>query len=383
MAGPQIPYVKIPEIPLGLPDPFNSIKPFGLLVATGVYLGSQLALRRAKQRRLDVAKMNTFIFYVVGIGFIGAHVFDALFYTPERLKADPLYIFKLHMGLSSYGGFIGAMSGALIYKYVKKDHVLPYVDTVCSAFPFAWVFGRAGCASVHDHLGKKTESWLGVQSLNPRVRSPTEWGFIWDAGQTVGQFDLGLIEMVLTIPLATAFFILWRQKPRAWGFYAGWQCILYAPVRFILDFFRVEPGGVHEADPRYGGLTPAQWACFGLVAIGVLILRMSRAYTPPATWAEVEALPMPGDAPATDDEDEEGEEPGRPVKTKKSTSKAALVEEPSEETTGEETAPVKRRRKKKKKKPVADDAERPTDDTADSNSSSTEESESKKDEEAG
>ncbi len=287
MSGPSIPYIKLQEIPLnrGLPSPLDSIKPFGILVATGVYIGSVIAMRRAKQRGLDQEKMSSFILYVVGLGFVGGHVFDAIFYTPEKLSQDPLYIFKLWMGLSSYGGFLGAIIGVFVYKWLKKDNdVFGYVDTICSAFPLAWVFGRAGCASVHDHPGRETSSWLGMQYYHPDVNVKGSWGLLYDPAQTLGRFDLGFIEMVLTIPLATTFMILWRRKPRAFGFYAGWQCVLYAPVRFVLDFFRAEEGGGVEADPRFIGLTPAQFACFGLVAIGFYVLKLSKRYPAPATW---------------------------------------------------------------------------------------------------
>ena len=288
MSGPSIPYIKLQEIPLnlGLPSPLDSIKPFGILVATGVYIGSVLAMRRAKQRGLDQEKMSNFILYVVGIGFIGAHVFDAVFYTPEKLLKDPLYIFKLWMGLSSYGGFLGSIIGVFVYKWVKRDRdVFAYVDTICSAFPVSWVFGRAGCASVHDHPGRETSSWLGMQYYHPEVTQKGTWGLLYDPAQTVGRFDLGFIEMVLTIPLATAFVILWQRKPRNYGFYAGWQCVLYAPIRFVLDFYRIEEGGPMDADPRFLGLTPAQFACFGLAAIGFYVLSLSKKFPAPASWA--------------------------------------------------------------------------------------------------
>lgn len=315
MPGPQIPYIKVPEIPLpfgdALPDAMQTIKPFGLLVATGVYLGAWVAMRRGRQRGLDEVKLNSFIVWVVGLGFVGAHVFDAIFYTPERIARDWLYLFKLWAGLSSYGGFIGAILGALLFKYVKREKVLPYVDVVCSAFPLAWVFGRMGCASVHDHPGSESSAWWAVQYFHPDVRNPDAWGFLYDAAQTRGRFDLGLYEMLLTIPLATAFHFLWKAKPRPFGFYAGWMSILYAPVRFVLDFMRIEQGGGHEADPRYAGLTPAQWACFGLVALGWFILRLSKEHPAPATWGEVKPLEVQSgvsmDGPEDDDEEDEEE----------------------------------------------------------------------------
>ncbi len=314
MSGPLIPYIKIPEIPLPFGKPFDSIKPFGVLVATGVYLGAHVAVRHARQRGLDVNKMNSFILWVVGLGFVGAHVFDAVFYTPERIARDPTYLFQIWAGLSSYGGFFGAILGALAFRFVKKEKVLPLVDTVCSAFPLAWVFGRLGCASVHDHPGRETTSWLGVQYFHVDVHNPEKWGLLWDGMQTRGRFDLGFIEFALTIPLATAFAILWVKRPRGYGFYAGWQCIFYAPVRFMLDFFRVDTigGGVHEIDPRYGGLTPAQWACFLLAGIGMLMVWFSKQSPVPASWADVK----PWTEDVEDDSDEEDEDEPKATRKK-------------------------------------------------------------------
>jgi phosphatidylglycerol---prolipoprotein diacylglyceryl transferase len=304
----MIPYVEVPELPLSflthLPlldrvlDPRHppSIKPFGTLVAFGVYLGSVVAMRHARERAVDEKKMSEVIFYVVGVGFLGGHMLDAIFYHPAHLAQDPLYLFKIWDGLSSYGGFIGAVLGALIWRCVSATwkpitvpwrgeavtlfsiptsvrvtwrhgrRVLPYIECVNSAFPLAWVFGRMGCASVHDHPGLVTDAWYAVRWPLP-------------GGGVTGRLDLGLIEMVLTIPLAVAFLVLWRRKPvRPLGFYSGWMCIAYAPVRFFLDFLREGEGtgGLAGGDPRYGGLTPAQWACFGLFALGVYMLRKSR-----------------------------------------------------------------------------------------------------------
>jgi phosphatidylglycerol:prolipoprotein diacylglycerol transferase len=345
VGAPLIPYIKVPEIPLPLPKPVDSIKPFGLLVATGVYLGSVVAIRRARQRGLDLEKMNTFIFYVVGIGFVGAHVFDAIFYTPERLSEDPLYLLKLWAGLSSYGGFFGAIFGLFLYKWKYKENVIGFADTVCSAFPLAWVFGRMGCATVHDHPGRLTTSWLGVQFGHPDVRNPEVIGLLSDPNQILGRFDLGFIEMVLSIPLAVAFHFLWKQRPRPYGFFSGWMCIAYAPVRFVLDFFRIEPGdpipeGIPasamdsfrrligaETDPRHFGLTPAQYACFLLLGIGVLLVRFSKFNPAPASWADVtpwEPPPEEGDLDAPKKakgaeklEKSDKDAPSAPVKKKK------------------------------------------------------------------
>lgn len=272
--APLIPYIEAPELPLSflakipLLDRYvdashpPSIKPFGTLVALGVYLGSIVAMRHARQRGIHEKKMNEFIFWVVGLGFVGGHMLDAVFYHPHRLVAHPLYLFQLWDGLSSYGGFIGALIGALAWRFSRGEPILAMCECINSAFPLAWVFGRAGCASVHDHPGRLSDAWYAVK---------------WPMhGGVVGRIDLGLVEMALTIPLAASFLVLWARKPdRPLGFYTGWMCVAYAPVRFLLDFLREGEGqGIVGGDPRYGGLTPAQWACFGLLALGLYFLRL-------------------------------------------------------------------------------------------------------------
>jgi len=306
--GPLIPFIKVPEIPLSflehIPilgdaiDPAHppSIKPFGTLVALGVYIGAIIATRHAKERGLDLKKMSEYIFWVVGIGFVGGHVFDAIFYHPARVARDPLYLFKLWDGLSSYGGFTGAMIGAFAWRLYRNEKILPYSECINSAFPLAWVFGRAGCATVHDHPGKLSDAWFAVR---------------WPLGEGyIGRYDLGLIEMVLTIPLAVTFLILWHRRPfRPLGFYTGVMCIAYAPVRFILDFFREQEGaGLVGGDPRYGGLTPAQWASMALVVIGIYFLRI--AYGRGSNAGAPALATAGGGAPAGAAEDGGGEGDG-------------------------------------------------------------------------
>jgi phosphatidylglycerol---prolipoprotein diacylglyceryl transferase len=278
--APAIPYIQMPELTIipkgffgGFPSGPFSIKPFGTLVAIGVYVGSFLATRQTKRLGLSDRVMTSFIAWVVGFGFLGGHMLDVIFYYPGQVLRDPLSLFRIWEGLSSFGGFTGAIIGGFLWKWRYKASILPYTDMIISAFPAAWVFGRSGCSVAHDHPGLASDAWFAVQ---------------YPGG---GRFDLGLYEMLLTIPLALGFLYL-RRKPRPWGFYVGAIAIAYAPVRFALDFLRVEEpihettGLVAAVDPRYAGLTPAQWACFALLAVGVyFFVRTLHAAGDPAAFA--------------------------------------------------------------------------------------------------
>lgn len=355
--GPLIPYLNLPELPLSflayLPvigeriDPAHppSIKPFGTLVALGVYIGSIIATRHAKERGLDLRKMGEYIFWVVGLGFVGGHMLDAVFYHPARVARDPLYLFMLWDGLSSFGGFVGAVIGAAAWRYYRRERILGYSECINSAFPLAWVFGRAGCSVVHDHPGQLSDAWFAV-------RYPLGDGVI-------GRYDLGLYECLLTIPLAVTFLILWRRKPfRPLGFYTGVMCVAYAPVRFALDFLRVEEGKESlPGDPRYGGLTPAQWACFGLLGAGFYYLSIARkGALSTQELAGQTAGAGEASAPSSDDdeadESEDGGSEGEAAEASRDASSNASSGASSEEASGASPRPrAKRKRKARKSEP--------------------------------
>ncbi len=339
MSGPLIPYLdgQSYEIPLkflehlpllgDLVDPAKppSIKPFGTLVAIGVYVGAWLSMRRARERKLDEQALNDFIFWVVASGFVISHMLDAIAYHPQRVLSDPIYLLRVWDGLSSYGGFIGAVCGAFAWRLYRKKSILEYMDITVSCMPIAWVFGRSGCSIVHDHPGALSDAWFAVQY-------PAN-----NAAGFVGRFDLGLYEMVLTIPLAVACHYAWKRKlERPVGFYIGLTLTAYAPVRFLLDYLRVKPGESSIADPRYLSLTTAQRVFFVALAVGVYFLVRTKG-KPYVRLAEL--------APVV----EEGEESGDPE------ADGAEPTEGSDEV--EAPAEPKKRRKKRKKRAEQEQSE--------------------------
>lgn len=260
-----LPYLELPDLvllsegKLGEGAPALSLKAFGVLVAAGVYLGALCATRYGARRGLRSRVMGSFVLHVVGCGFVFGHVLDVLLYAPERAAADPWSLLRLWDGLSSFGGFIGGGLGALLFRARYGVAVLPYADVVASALPLGWVFGRAGCAVVHDHPGLASQAWFAV------------------AFPGGSRLDLGLLEMALTVPIA-AVFLSMQRRAWPWGFFLGCLCTVYAPLRFGLDFLRIReavwsPSGELLSDRRYAALTPAQWACLLLLAFGVFTLR--------------------------------------------------------------------------------------------------------------
>jgi phosphatidylglycerol:prolipoprotein diacylglycerol transferase len=299
----MIPYIHIAPIRLG---PFT-LHPFGILVALGVWVGMTLAARRGRLLGFDGRQLSSFIAFVLVGGFVGGHVLDELFYHPTDIATvidghlvwtRPWSLLMLWAGLSSFGGFIGALCGAFLWKFYelkpmiglgpielrwlrrrsKSGTIIPFCDLLLSVFPIAWMFGRAGCSVVHDHPGSiaPARAWFAVSYPEsvPVFHGPVD---LIRGG--VPRYDLGLLELIFTILLAAVIVVTWRRRLPT-GSYIVILSLAYAPVRFALDFLRIREG--ETADPRYGSLTPAQWACivlfvFGLVMLGFLRTTRGRA----------------------------------------------------------------------------------------------------------
>lgn len=290
----MMPYIYAPDLKIG---PLT-LHPFGLLVATGVIIGTWLATHRARQRGLDLDKLNSFITWMLVAGFLGGHMLDEIFYHPAEVLRRPWSLLLLWEGLSSFGGFVGALIGIVLWKFYEAvpwvktplftipkyrrravvQPILPFADLILSVFPVAWIFGRSGCTVVHDHPGMRVEAGAPLA-----VGYPTDQQLraLHEAGDLrlfyegpIHRYDLGLLELLFTIILAGLLALTWRRKLTT-GSYVAVVALAYAPVRFAMDFLRIKGGD--SADPRYGALTPAQWACIALFVFGLVMVGRVRA----------------------------------------------------------------------------------------------------------
>jgi phosphatidylglycerol:prolipoprotein diacylglycerol transferase len=241
-----IPWFKLEGITI--PGTEIGIQPFGILVAIGVLAGMRLSEWRGERIGLKREVVSDFATHVVIIGFIVGHMFDMIFYYPEKILEKPWELLMIWTSLSSYGGFFGAVLGGFYWKWKRKLPMFPVLDQIAFGLPLGWFFGRMGCFVVHDHPGKITDFFLAVDN------------FTYD-GVTGPRHDLGLYEVFWSLVVVPLFLLL-DKKPRPHGFFVGMIAVLYAPVRFGLDFLR-------EADRTWaGGLTAAHYSSLLTLGLG-------------------------------------------------------------------------------------------------------------------
>jgi len=288
-----IPYLQIPSLPI-----FDgvAIHPFGVLVATGILVGANLTRRRGRSLGLDDEMIKSMIFWSVFTGFLFAHALDVLIYQDHKGMDLVKALLDPRSGLSSMGGFAGAVLGLYVWCWRNNQKVLPYADSLAFGLATGWMFGRMGCYVAHDHPGNIVNgewfSFLGVNypcggshcAVNDKL------GLVVTAAETLPgniRYDLGFVEVLVAAALATFYFISARFKVRC-GYFVAAIAIYYGPVRFFLDYLRVKDG--IGADPRYLGLTPAQFAAVLVSAVGVLlIVRVMKA--PPLYPGQLAAAP--------------------------------------------------------------------------------------------
>lgn len=263
----MLPYIEQPAWHLG---PLT-IHAFGVAVAVAMWFGLTTAQRRFDRAALDPDIGQRLGGWMIVCGILGAHLFSVLLYFPHKLRDNPWHLFRVWEDISSLGGMLGGIIGALLFFSLRLRETdwrtkLAYLDAVAFVFPPALAIGRVGCALAHDHPGVVTTFPLAISLKTEAARDYLRG--VYDAAglafppnaESMGFHDLGLYELLVLTFLVVPAFAYWNRRPQPTGFYVVAFAVLYFPVRFGLDMLRV-------GDARYVGLTPAQWGAALIVAV--------------------------------------------------------------------------------------------------------------------
>ncbi len=242
----MIPYFQYSHFSLGP----VVIQVWGLLVAFGIMAAVLVMAHLAKKYVLSPEVAVDMSIWILMAAFVGARFFHVVFYEPMYYVTHPLDVVKVWQGgLSSLGGFAGALFGVWLFAKKRRfswAEMVPYFDIATVSLWLGWGIGRLGCFLIHDHPGTLTSFFGGVQ---------------YPGG---ARFDLGLMESALGFVLFLVFYASFsRLVKKSWGLAAVCSAALYATARFFLDFLRATD--VPLSDVRYWALTPAQLGMVGVL----------------------------------------------------------------------------------------------------------------------
>lgn len=167
-------------------------------------------------------------------------------------------------GMVYYGGFIGGAVGLLIYTRFNKSHPRSVAfDLYGVTIPLFHTFGRIGCFLGGCCYGREC-SWGFIvhgNTLMPEIND-------------VRRLPVPLMEAACNFCIFLILLRLFRKEMQK-GKLVFWYMVLYAPVRFVLEFFR--------GDPIRGflwGLSTSQWISILLFLVGSLVLIRQKKAVP-------------------------------------------------------------------------------------------------------
>ncbi|MDR3208071.1 MAG: prolipoprotein diacylglyceryl transferase [Oscillospiraceae bacterium] len=241
---------------------------YGVMMVLGGLAAVLLVLTRRKQYPVGrVDAVNLLALCTVG-ALAGAKALYVLTVLPDifshwdRVLANPMGAVSYALGgLVFYGGVLGALGvGAWYIRKYRLDFPAS-ADLFAPAIPAAQAIGRVGC-----FLGG---CCYGVEAA---------WGFTAHASLApdangVPRVPVQLIESVCDLLICLALLWYERRHPKRGRVFAMYL-LLYAPVRFVLEFFR--------GDALRGiamGVSTSQWISVLLFGVGLVMFQGRRQRT--------------------------------------------------------------------------------------------------------
>ena len=235
------------------------ISPHGIGIAVGFLLGARLMMPEAKRQGIREDHVYTILIRAAIGAMIGARVAYVINHIGDYADS-PLDIFRVwEGGISLLGGIFGAIILALpLMKKLGLD-VWKALDAAAPGLALGIIVGRIGDLVVGDHLGTRTDFFLGYECTTAETASPCEAPL----GQLVHQ--TALYDLILTCGLLATLLFLRKRLRDSPGRFDGQLIVFfgawYGVGRLIEDFLR--------EDVRRLGLTGSQWTALATVLVCV------------------------------------------------------------------------------------------------------------------
>src|SRR5579863_10427716 len=240
----MLPYISIPFWPHNIPT-------FGLMLWLASVVAALVVDRNFRRWRIDADAVGIVAIAVVA-GIVGAklwHVID----TPEEFRESGWRVLWDSAGFAWFGGLVFGISALVFQGWWAKIGGLRTLDLAAPAAAIGYGIGRIGCFLSGDGC-------YGIETRLP-------WGMSFPHGIdpiNVPVHPTPLYELAGGLRIGTW---LWVRggKSRPTGAILGEYLVLSGMARFLVEFLRRNPKVLW-------GLSNAQLASLGSVAVGVLLL---------------------------------------------------------------------------------------------------------------
>ncbi len=244
---------------------------YGLLVALAFLAGVWMIGRLARRSGIDPEAAMNLAVYAALAGIFGSKVLMIAFDVDYYLK-NPFSLFSLstlQAGGIFFGGLIAALAFAWWYLRRKRIPALIIADVFAPAIALGHGIGRLGCFAAGCCWGAPAEGPWAVTFTNPEAerRFGTPLGVPLHPSQLYEAFAEFAIFGVL----------YWRFNRRHGpGAIIGAYLLLYPAARFVVEFVRAHD----KQNPYFGPFVTEQWISLGLMAVGAIVVALSRREQP-------------------------------------------------------------------------------------------------------
>ena len=212
---------------------------YGIMIAIGLYVAIQVALREATRRGMSRDQLMNVALLAAVLGIAGGRLYYVVQNNPGFYVHHPTEIIAVWQGGMA---FFGAMAGGALAVGISswRWHI-PFwslLDVGAIGMTIGQAIGRIGNIINGDIVGYKTNGW-GFEYTNPNTFGPLN----------VPVQPASLYELLISLAL---FVLLWNLRTRVHpaGMLAMIYIVLYSVSQFFIFFLRdniVILGGLKQA----------------------------------------------------------------------------------------------------------------------------------------
>ncbi|MEJ1161131.1 prolipoprotein diacylglyceryl transferase [Prosthecomicrobium sp. N25] len=159
---------------------------------------------------------------------LGGRIFDILVYELDYYRGAPWQALDWWRGgMASHGVMLGGMTGIFLFCRATGNPFVKTADELSVPAAFVMGVGRLGNFIEGGVIGSVT--WVPWAFIYPNVEGPRHPVALYDGGKNL------LLVPILALVL--------RRFPAGRGVAMGAFLVLYAGLRFLIDFFRDYEGG--------------------------------------------------------------------------------------------------------------------------------------------
>lgn len=225
---------------------------YGVLILIGVLASVLTALCICKRKGTDREEIIFSGVYTLIGALVGSKLLFIIVSLPQIIEYKPSLLALLSGGFVFFGGVFGGALGLWIYCKQFKMSMAQFLEIYTTVLPLAHAFGRVGCFFSGCCYGVAYDGPL-CYTYHTALAETTPIG--------VPLLPIQLIEAAFLLVLFAILLIVYLRSKDKVGKTTPLYLLLYAVLRFILEFFR------GDRERGIFLLSTSQWICIVILCV--------------------------------------------------------------------------------------------------------------------